>query len=76
MALNCTFIEYYKTIYVVVGIGYDANIDPPDVFYCVALDKDFYHAVIQHDVVKIPVGQCLEITDEKRIRTLWILYGK
>lgn len=74
--MDLRFLEYYGEIYVVVGMGYDCSIDPPDVFYCLKLEDSIIRTVISYqNVVKLPISEVIEITDINRIKTLWILYG-
>ena len=74
--MNFRLIEYYGEIYVVLGIGYDAHHDPPDVFYCVKLEDSIIRSILSEQyVIAVPISQADEITDEERIKTIWILYG-
>ena len=70
-------IEWYGDIYVVLGISYSAKYDPPDVFYAVPIQDTLLRSVILTQVIRIiPFSEATEITDEARIRAIWILYGK
>lgn len=71
------FIEWRNDIYIVLGIGYDSRQDPPDVFICVPLEnQSIYRSVINPPgLVKIPIAEAMEITEEKRIRAIWALFG-
>jgi hypothetical protein len=75
--MHFRFIEWNKDIYVVLGIGYDQRMDPPDVFICVPLEnQSIYRTVLTHPgLIKIPIAEAIEITEEKRIRAIWTLYG-
>ncbi len=69
-------IEYQTFIFIVVGIGYNRNYIPPEVFYCVPLEDTIYKSVLTNiDVIEIPLSQVTEITDKKRIQAIWVLYG-
>lgn len=76
--MDYTFIEWRGEIYIVLGIGYDTRIDPPDVFFGVPLqDKSILRSLINNPgVVKIPISEAIEITDENRINAIWILFGR
>lgn len=75
--MDYRFVEWRGEIYIVLGIGYDTQIDPPDVFHCVPLES---HSVIRSllefpGIVKIPFTEAIEITDKKRIYAIWVLFG-
>lgn len=71
------FVEWRGELYIVLGIGYDSRIDPPDVFTAVPFDgRGLYQSVLDAPgIVKIPFTEAIEITDEKRLRAIWILFG-
>lgn len=71
------FIEWHGDIYIVLGIGYNQQIDPPDVFICVPLEnQSIYRSVINPPgLIKIPFTEANEITEEKRIIAIWALFG-
>jgi hypothetical protein len=70
-------IEWNGLLYIVVGIGFDHTQDPPDVFYAVPLEDTLFSSVLLNiDFIRIPFSEALEITDQNRIRAIWILYGK
>lgn len=75
--MDFRFVEWNKDIYIVLGIGYDQRLDPPDVFICVPLEnRSIYKTVITvQGLVKIPIAEATEITEEKRILAIWTLYG-
>lgn len=72
------FIEWNGELYIVVGIGYDTRIDPPDVFHAVPIqnNQSLFKTVIEYPgLVKIPFSEAVEITDKKRIFAIWTLFG-
>lgn len=75
--MDFRFVEWRGELYIVLGIGYDSRIDPPDVFTAVPFDgHSLYRSVINMPgIVKIPFTEAIEITDEKRLRAIWILFG-
>lgn len=75
--MDFRFIEWRGELYIVLGIGYDSRIDPPDVFTAVPFDgRSLYQSVLNMPgIVKIPFTEAVEITDEKRLRAIWILFG-
>lgn len=76
--MDYRFVEWRGELYIVLGIGYDTRIDPPDIFTAVPFTgKDsFFKTVVEAPgLVKIPFSEAVEITDEKRIRAIWILFG-
>lgn len=75
--MKVRFIEYCGEIYIVIGISYDSNIDPPEAFHCVPLEHSITRSMITYlHIMSIPVSQAVEITDIKRIRALLVLYGE
>ena len=71
------FVEWRGELYIVLGIGYDSRIDPPAVFTAVPFDgQSLYRSVLNMPgIVKLPFTEAVEITDEKRLRAIWILFG-
>ncbi len=69
-------IEWQGDIYIVLGISYNAKYDPPDVFYAVPIEESLFESVMLQSIRIIPFSESIEITDEARIRAIWILYGK
>lgn len=76
--MDVRFVEWRGELYIVLGIGYDSRIDPPDVFVAVPFDgkQTPLRAVISAPgMVKIPFVEAIEITDEKRIQAILVLFG-
>lgn len=75
--MDFRFVEWRGELYIVLGIGYDSRIDPPDVFTAVPFDgRSLYRSILNMPgIVKIPFTEAVEITDEKRLRAIWILFG-
>lgn len=75
--MELRFIEWRGEIYIVLGIGYDRSCDPPDVFHCVPLEnRSIIRTVITAPaLIKIPIAEAVEITEEKRLFAIWTLYG-
>lgn len=75
--MDFRFVEWRGELYIVLGIGYDSRIDPPDVFTAVPFNgRSLYMSVLNAPgIVKIPFTEAVEITDEKRLRAIWILFG-
>jgi hypothetical protein len=69
-------IEWHGEIYVVLGISYDTKYDPPDVFYAVPVQETLIRSIMLQTIRTIPFSEATEITDEARIRAIWILYGR
>ena len=69
-------IEYKEKILLVVGIGYNENYDPPEVFHCVQLRESLFKSSLSSYEVVIPLSDAIEITDKKRLLAIWALYGK
>ncbi len=72
--MKLRFVQWNNSIYIVLGIGYDALYDPADIYYCVPLNSTIVKDVIMSDLVKIPMSQAIEITDQNKIKALYILY--
>lgn len=69
-------IEWQGELYIVVGLGYDEYSDPPDVFYAVPLEYSLIRSLLVSSyTVIIPISEAIEITDQNRIKAIWILYG-
>lgn len=75
--MDFRLVEWRGEIYIVSGIGYDTRIDPPDVFIGVPFDGSsiFKSVICAPGIVKIPFSEATEITDKKRIKAIWILFG-
>ncbi len=76
--MDYRFIEWRGELYIVLGIGYDTRIDPPDIFVAVPYNgkQSFFRTVFEaHGMVKIPFTEAIEITEEKRIRAILVLFG-
>jgi hypothetical protein len=70
-------IEWRGEVYVVVGIGYDVTRDPPDVYHCYLLEHSLLRTSLQSKwPTIISFSEAVEITDKKKIQTIWILYGE
>lgn len=71
-------IEYHQDLYIVLGIGYNAYYDPPDIFLCIPLaELSIIRSILTNkEYIQIPIAQAIEITDKKRIQAIWILYGQ
>lgn len=73
--MKLRFLEYRGAIYIVMGIGYDGSFDPPDVYFTIPLDAPITQKIITAaHLVKIPFSEAIEITDENRIKVLYILF--
>jgi hypothetical protein len=72
------FIEYEKTLYLVLGMGYDRSLECPEYFVCAPLDKDsmslFRTSLILH-TVNISLDKATEITSKNKLLALRVLYG-
>lgn len=84
--MNDRFVEYDKEIYLVIGIGYrnvpkgykDAYYDKEEEYFELASIVDcgsIARASITTDTICISIDSCKEITDQKVIESLIILYG-
>ncbi len=76
--MDYRFVEWRGEIYIVLGIGYDTRIDPPDVFHAVPLENRSIISSLLHNpgIVKIPFTEAIEITDKNRIFAIWTLFGR
>ena len=74
--MKVRLVEWQEDIYLVLGIGYDQYSDPPDVYLAIPLkDTIIRSLLINPDLIKIPFSEALEITDEKKVKTILILFG-
>lgn len=75
--MDIRLVEWRGELYIISGIGYDTRIDPPDVFIGVPFDGTslLRSMICAPGIVKIPFSEAIEITDEKKIRAIWILFG-
>lgn len=76
--MDFRFVEWRNELYIVLGIGYDTRIDPPDVFIAVPFtgEESLFRSILNApSTVKIPFTEAIEITEEKRLRAIWILFG-
>ena len=69
-------VEYDEQILLVLGVGYDVNYDPPEVFHCVQLRDSLFKSLLSPYEIVIPLSEAIEITDKKRLLAIWTLYGK
>ncbi len=76
--MDLRFVEWRGEIFIVFGVGYDSTMEHPDIFTGVPLEKGsiFKTVITSPGIVKIPIAEAIEITDEKRIQTIWVLYGR
>lgn len=69
-------VEYLTDLYIVIGIGYNSKYDPPEVFYVVPLKNTLFKSVVLNlDTIEIPLSEIKEITDKKKLKAIWVLYG-
>lgn len=75
--MNFRLIQWYESIFIVIGIGHNSKFDPPDVFLCLPMHAPslFESSLSIADCIEIPFSEAIEITDKKRIQAIWILYG-
>lgn len=74
--MKVRLVEWQEDIYLVLGIGYDQLADPPDVYLAIPLkDTIIRSLLINPDLIKIPFSEAVEITDEKKVKTIFILFG-
>lgn len=73
--MKIRIIEWLGDLYLVVGFGYDSHCDPPDVLHAVPLEDTLIRSILVYkDFIKIPLSEAIEITDEKRIRAILVLF--
>lgn len=74
--MKIRLIKFHDTIFIVIGIGYEAKFDPPETYYAVPLESSIYKDLIYSNfITKIPVSQAIEITDINKIKALLVLFG-
>lgn len=71
------FIEWQESVFIVIGVGHDTKFDPPEVYYCILLEKSLITDILlAKDTIVIPFSQAIEITDKNRIKAINILFGR
>ncbi len=75
--VKLTFIEWQESVFIVIGVGYDSKFHPPEVYYCILLEKSLITDILlAKDTIVIPFSQAVEITDKNRIKAINILFGR
>lgn len=72
------FIEFCSDYYMVVGITYNSNFDPPECFIAVPITKEtktLTSTIIVANSIEIPFQYAKEVTDKNTIRSLMVLFG-
>ena len=76
--MKLRFIEYDDSIYVVIGLTYDATKICPDCFVAIPLDKtnkNIFSTLIIGNTINIPIAYANEITDKNKLLMILVLYG-
>lgn len=76
--MKLRFVQFQEEVFVVVGMTYNKNFDPPECFTAIHVSlckgKSITRELITNESVVIPVAYSEEITDKARLMTLMLLY--